>query len=317
MSSGRTLLLFLDGVGVGPPDPAVNPFFRARLPVLSPLLGGEAPSLPPPAVRSDPRSVPEAPPPTPHASTPTRTFLLDPLLGVEGLPQSGTGQIALLTGRNAPEIHGRHFGPWPPVALRPLLERENLLKKVVEEGGRALFANAYPRGYPEGLSPRRVAAPPLAALSAGLLDRHHEALSRGEAVASEIVNDGWQRHLGFTGLPSVTPEEAGRNLARLTRQADLTLYAHYHTDTAGHRGGMSGAVEALERVDAFLGGLLDHAPDDLLILIASDHGNIEDVRVGHTRNPVLGLATGDGIDRLPALDRLTDVAPAILERVLA
>jgi 2,3-bisphosphoglycerate-independent phosphoglycerate mutase len=294
---------------VGEADPEVNPFFRAQLPVLQELLGGELPHL---ADGFSPGS--PASPPTPGAA---RTFLLDPLLGVEGLPQSGTGQIALFTGLNAPEIHGRHFGPWPPVGLRPLLERENLLRKVVEEGGRALFANAYPRGYPEGLSPRRVAAPPLAALSAGLLDRHHEALSRGEAVASEIVNDGWRRHLGFTGLPSVTPEEAGRNLARLTGEADLTLYAHYHTDTAGHRGGMSGAVDALERVDAFLAGLLSRAPNDLLILIASDHGNIEDVRVGHTRNPALGLATGDGADRLPAMERLTDVAPVLLERVLA
>jgi 2,3-bisphosphoglycerate-independent phosphoglycerate mutase len=300
MASRRTLLLFLDGVGVGEEDPDTNPFFRARLPVLRGLLGGELPHLEASAL----------------SGPGVRTFPLDARLGVEGTPQSGTGQIALLTGRNAPEIHGRHFGPWPPVRLRPLLEAENLLTRSLAEGARALFANAYPEGYPGGLSSRRVAAPPLAALGAGLLNRHHEALSRGEAVASEIVNDGWRRHLGFRDLPRVTPREAGQNLARLTGEADLTLFAHYQTDTAGHRGGMEGGVEAIERVDAFLGGLLDHAPGDLLVLIASDHGNLEHVGLGHTLNPALGLAVGAGAEEIHTLGSITDVAPLILRRVL-
>lgn len=300
MASRRTLLLFLDGVGIGEANPDTNPFFRGRLPVLRGLLGGELPHLAVPAL----------------AGPGARTFPLDARLGVEGTPQSGTGQIALLTGRNAPEIHGRHFGPWPPVKLRPLLEAENLLTRTLEGGAQALFANAYPRGYPAGLSSRRVAAPPLAALGAGLLHRHHEALARGEAIASEIVNDGWRRHLGLRDLPRVDAQDAGRNLARLTREADLTLFAHYQTDTAGHRGGMEGGAAALERVDAFLGGILDEAPGDLLILVASDHGNVEDVTGGHTLNPALGMAVGDGAAALSRLERLTDVAPAVLGRVL-
>lgn len=302
--SSRTLFVFLDGVGIGPADPETNPFFRAHLPVLRGLFGGE-----PPHLDRDGTSVT-------GGGAGVRLFPLDPLLGVEGLPQSGTGQIALLTGRNAPRILGRHFGPWPPVRLRPLLRDENVLRRTVDGGGRAIFANAYPRGYPEGVSSRRVAAPPLAALSAGLLDRHHEALARGEAVASEIVNEGWRKHLGFRDLPRIDPRTAGRNLARLSGEADLTLYAHYHTDTVGHRGGMDDAVDALERVDAFLGGLLDAAPADLLVLIASDHGNVEDVGRGHTRNPVMGMAVGDGVDEIRRLGRITDVAPMLLGRVL-
>jgi len=303
VASRRTLLLFLDGVGIGKADAERNPFFRASLPVLAELLGSELPHL----GETGPREA---------DGSRARVFPLDPLLEVEGLPQSGTGQIALLTGRNAPEIFGRHFGPWPPVHLRPLLEEENVLRRTVQAGGRALFANAYPRGYPAGLSSRRVAAPPLAAVSAGLLDRDHESLARGQAIASEIVNDGWREHLGFEDLPRIGPREAGRNLGRLTREADLTLYAHYHTDTAGHRRAMDDGVAALERVDAFLGGILDEAPADLLVLVASDHGNVEDVTRGHTRNPVLGLAVGDGADALPPMERITDVAPAVLERVL-
>jgi 2,3-bisphosphoglycerate-independent phosphoglycerate mutase len=289
----RVLLIFLDGVGIGPADPEVNPFLRAELPVLCGLLE-DVPTLAVPV----------------RASGDARLLPLDASLGVPGLPQSGTGQIALLTGENAPSLFGRHFGPWPPVRLRPLLEERSLLRQGVEAGLRVAFANAYPEGYPGDRSSRRVAAPPLAAAAAGLLTRHHDALRSGEAVASEIVNEGWRRHLGFTGLPAVTPAQAGRNLARIAADADLTLFAHYLTDHAGHRGGMAGAIEALERVDAFLGGVLDRLSEDTLLLVASDHGNVEDVRAQHTLNPALGLAVGPGAGAAAGMRAITEVAPA-------
>jgi bisphosphoglycerate-independent phosphoglycerate mutase (AlkP superfamily) len=143
-------------------------------------------------------------------------------------------------------------------------------------------------------------------------------LGAGDAVSSEIVNDGWKRHLGHDWLPDVTPAKAGENLAGVTAKHDLTLYAHYTTDTAGHRGQMAGAVEALERVDAFLRGLLAGLPEDTVLVLTSDHGNIEDVRTGHTLNPALGaVARSAGADdaltsgRLPA--DLRDVTPFILD----
>ncbi|RMH22632.1 MAG: hypothetical protein D6701_01185 [Gemmatimonadetes bacterium] len=136
----------------------------------------------------------------------------------------------------------------------------------------------------------------------------------GRAVASEIVVDGWRRHLGYDG-PDVSPAEAGAALARISAEHDLTFYAHYHTDTAGHRGGMSGAVEALERVDAFLGGLLDHLDPAAALVLASDHGNIEDVRAGHTTHPALLLVARGAVratGRTTPGD-LTDVKPLLLE----
>jgi len=305
VSPGRILFVFLDGVGIGPADPSVNPFLRADLPVLLELRGGSIPTLDSisPSHETDPGGD-------------ARLLPLDACLGLDGLPQSGTGQIALLTGRNAPRLFGRHFGPWPPVRLRPLLDRENLLVRAVAQGRRVIFANAYPEGYPSGRDRRRVAAPPLAALAAGLLTRTHLELARGRAVASEITNEGWIRHLGFRDLPRVTAAQAGRNLAQLSAEADLTFYAHYLTDTAGHRGGMAGAVEALERVDRFLGGVVARLPADALLLVASDHGNLEDVRGGHTRNPALGLALGTGADRFSSHPALTELAPVVL-RILA
>ena len=237
---------------------------------------------------------------------------LDAKLDVEGTPQSGTGQAALLTGESAAELNGGHFGPWTPVRLRPLVEERSVLRRVVEAGGRAAFANAYPRGWPGARGSRRVAGPPLAAKGAGLLDRHEESLGRGDAVSSEIVNDGWKTHLGHEWLPDIAPSEAGVNLARIAGEQDLTLYAHYSTDTAGHRGGMAGAVEALERVDVFLTGLLDALDPSVLLLVTSDHGNIEDVRTGHTHNPALGIVAGDERDEALELRDLREVTPFVL-----
>lgn len=247
---------------------------------------------------------------------------MDATLGVEGLPQSGTGQTALLTGVNAAREFGRHFGPWVPTSLRALVRDDNVLVRASRAGHRTAFANAYPRGWPGERSRRRVAGPPLAALGAGRLDRHAEHLGRGEAVSSEIVNDGWIRHLGPDDLPRPTPAEAGRTLARIAAPGGLTMYAHYATDTAGHTSDVAAGVAALERVDAFLGGLLEALPAAHRVLIVSDHGNIEDARSGHTRNPALGLVVGaeggdpnaeTAADRLASLPDVPEALVALLD----
>jgi 2,3-bisphosphoglycerate-independent phosphoglycerate mutase len=314
----RVLLLFLDGVGLGDEDPSSNPFLQARLPCMARLLDGL------PIVRAS------APAHAEHASL----VAMDATLGHDGIPQSGTGQTALLTGADAVTMHGRHFGPWVPARLQRLVREESLLASARLAGWRVAFANAYPEealdaangvGLPSD-APRRDnrrqrrgptflrAGPPLAAFGAGLLNRHTSELADGNAVASEITNDGWRRSLGRTSVPVIDAPTAGRNLAAITAAHDLTLFAHYATDYAGHRREMDDAVNALERVDAFLGGVLDALPRDVLVFVVSDHGNIEDVRVGHTRNPALGMVVGQGHALLSRrLHRLTDVTPTILD----
>jgi phosphopentomutase len=77
---------------------------------------------------------------------------------------------------------------------------------------------------------------------------------------------------------------------------------------------MKPAIEALERVDAFLDGLISSLDARTLLVVASDHGNIEEVTTGHTRNPTLGLLVGAGAPALRrGLARLTDVAQRILD----
>jgi 2,3-bisphosphoglycerate-independent phosphoglycerate mutase len=314
----RVLLFFVDGVGLGDDDAASNPFVNAALPTLKSLLGGA------PVIRAS------APVHAERASL----VAIDATFGVEGTPQSGTGQAALLTGLDAVALHGRHFGPWIPARLRDTVRSQNVLTRARAAGYSTAFANAYPeevlaalddaaavlpsdagaRGRKRHAAAFLRAGPPLAALGAGLLDRHTAHLERGAAVASEITNEGWRERLGRTAVPAIDAVRAGRNLARIAREHRLTLFAHYATDYAGHRGDMESAVLALEKLDAFLAGLLDEADEQLLVIMASDHGNIEDVRTGHTRNPAIGLTIGNG--HAPVARRLrtlTDVTPVILD----
>lgn len=295
-SPARILFVFLDGVGIGPPDPDANPFLRARLPTLLKLFDGAVPTAAEPST----------------GGSAGRAFPLAATLDVEGTPQSGTGQAALLTGESAAEIYGRHFGPWTPVRLRPLVEDHSVLRRAAGAGRSVTFANAYPRGWPGPGGGRRIAGPPLAARGAGALDRHEEALAEGRAVSSEITNEGWRRYLGHRSVPEISAESAGKNLARISGDFDLTLYAHYATDTAGHAKEMGAAVAALERVDAFLAGVLEALAADTLLLVASDHGNLEDVRGGHTLNPALGIACGPGAEAAARMTDLREVTPWIL-----
>jgi 2,3-bisphosphoglycerate-independent phosphoglycerate mutase len=294
----RALLLFLDGVGVGLADAERNPLAAASLPVLDELLGGRDVLLG-------------------GGSNGGRAAFraIDARLGVDGLPQSGTGQTSLLAGVNAPAILGRHFGPWVHTALRELLASRNLLSRTREAGKTAAFANAYPNAFltdRSGRALRRPAAPPFAARAAGVLTRDERDLRAGRAVASEIEHTAWRERLDAT-LPPITPVAAGGVLARVAASADVTLFAHYATDTVGHTRNRGAAIAALERVDAFIGGLVAALPPDLLLVVSSDHGNIEDLEAAHTLNPVPLIAIGPGAETLAGeVESIAGVAPAIL-----
>jgi hypothetical protein len=295
------LLLFIDGIGLGDADPAINPFAAAFLPTFDKLLDG--------------RKIVAASAGTTTVQASLRA--LDATLGIPGLPQSGTGQTALFTGENAAKLFGRHFGPWVPTSLRSLLGDRNILTLLKQAGRSVAFANAYPEEvFQEGRKQRDPlrAGPPIAALGAGVMNRHTPELERGDAIASEIINEGWRLHLNRTELPVITARQAGHNLARIAATHDFTLFAHYSTDHVGHTNDMRESVRALERVDEFLGGILEKGPDDLTIVVAGDHGNLEDVRVGHTLNPAVGLFVGAHHGELAAnATSLTDVVPALLK----
>ena len=243
----------------------------------------------------------------------------DTRFGVPGLPQSGTGQTALLTGVDAPGRLGRHFGPWVPTGLRALLGAENVLTRATARGWPASFANATPLAQAGGADGawRRPAAPPLAAHAAGLRRLDEADLRAGRAVASSITNEKWQRYAD-PSIPDISPGDAGAVLAAIAHRHTITLFAHYDTDLVGHRGSHAAAVAALERVDAFLGGLVPELDPATLLVVGSDHGNVEDVTAGHTLNPVPVIAYGPGAERVIArVVNIASVVPALLDELFS
>jgi hypothetical protein len=299
----RLLFLFLDGVGLGEDDPQRNPFARARLPNLQELLGGE-------------RLVRRA---APLESRRASLLALDACLGVPGLPQSATGQAVLLTGQNVPALLGYHYGPKPNPPVAEFLSNGNLFSRLIQAGRRAAYLNAFPPGYFDGIhSGRRLyAAIAQAAVNAGLPLRTLEDLRLGRALSADFTAQGWRERLGLPDTPLLTPRQAGQRLAELAAGADFSLFEYWLSDYAGHSQDMDAACRLLEAFDQVLAGLLDAWDDqDGLILLTSDHGNLEDLSTHrHTLNPVPALLIGAPRLRrrfAASLHDLTGIAPAVM-----
>lgn len=298
----KVLFLFLDGVGLGEDDPQRNPFAQAAMPVLQELLGGR-------------RLVASSAPLEARRAT---LLALDACLGVNGLPQSATGQAALLTGQNVPAALGYHYGPKPNQAVADFLSDGTLFSQVNNAGRRAAFLNAFPPGYFEGIgSGRRLyAAISLAVVRAGLPLRTIDDLRAGQALSADFTAQGWRDRLGLKDTPVISPQDAGRRLASLPAPNDFSLFEYWLSDYAGHGQDMEAACKLLETLDQVLEGLLETWDDNTgLILIASDHGNLEDLSTRrHTTNPVPALVIGAPNLRQRFTKRLrdlTDIAPAI------
>ncbi|MBI4772330.1 MAG: hypothetical protein HY784_18375 [Chloroflexi bacterium] len=307
MHTMHILFLFVDGVGLGPDDPASNPFAVARLPPLASLTGGRA------LLAGLPRLEGER-----------ATFIpTGAALGVPGLPQSASGQAAILTGRNVPAEIGRHYGPKPDAHIAEIIERSSVFKRLVEAGRTAALLNAYPERYFAAIRSgrRSYSAIPLAVTAAGLPLFTAADLLAGRALSADFTGEGWRSALGYASAPVYTLPGAGARMAELARQRDFSFFEHWPTDYAGHRGTLAEATTLLERFDAVLGGLLAAWHDrDGLIVITSDHGNIEQIGDRrHTANQVPTLVIGAPATRrafTAGLTDLTGLAPAIL-RALA
>lgn len=301
----RILLIFVDGVGLAPAG-ATNPFSGLPTPALQRLLGG-------------PLTLERAG----HGGQ-ALLLALDATLGVDGLPQSATGQTTLFTGVNAAAHIGRHVTGFPGPRLRRLLEANNLLVRCRLAGLEATFANAYTERYfrRSGERRRRHSATTVATMAAGLALRRIGDLERGEAVAWDVVRDRFGRPLrqqpagdgdGET-LSPITPEEAGCHLVELAGRHHLTLWETFLTDLAGHRRFGITPEEAMGRVDGLLAGVLEHRGPELTVVVTSDHGNLEETsHTRHTRNPVPLLAVGPGAESFTGVRSLTGVTPRLLD----
>jgi bisphosphoglycerate-independent phosphoglycerate mutase (AlkP superfamily) len=114
----------------------------------------------------------------------------------------------------------------------------------------------------------------------------------------------------------ITPQDAGRNLARIAARHHLTVFEFFLTDLAAHRRIDRSPVAVVEMLDALLQGAAEAA--DLrrtLVVLASDHGNIEDGGADtHTRNPVPTMLIGAGRETVGRrVHMLTDIKPALVD----
>ncbi len=283
-SPARVVLVFVDGLGWGDDDPDRNPCLT---------YGGSLFDFP----RSTARCKP-----------------VDACLGVEGLPQSATGQTALLSGVNAPAEVGGHVTGFPTPSLREILKRRSVFVQLGERARDGIFINAFRPIFFE-LPPEtqwRLSATTVAQLAAGLPFFDLDDIAAGRSIYQEFTN----RELidkGFD-VPEMTPEAAGGVLARNAALRDFTLYEYFQTDRAGHSRDRARCEGELDKLERFLGALLDGIGGDTLVLLTSDHGNLEDLSTrSHTRNPVPLMAWGPGAEGFVAdCDDITDVVPALL-----
>jgi hypothetical protein len=292
------LFLFLDGIGLGEDDPAINPFAVANLPALHALSNGKR------WLRG-----------TGYQQSTRAVFKpVDPRLGVEGRPQSGSSQAAILTGRNVPQMLGRHYGPKPNEPIRELLERENFFKTVNASGRKAALLDAYPprllndidRGYtlPSSIQ--------YAAIEGGQSLFTIEDLRAGNALTAEWTGKPWVEHLKLDDIPLYDPADAGRKLVQLSRSYDFALHSHWMTDYVGHRGTLQRGLDLLTLFDGVMQGVLDAWNDDEgLIVITSDHGNMEHIGDRkHTEYDVPLVVIGHDKERFAQnVDYLTDLVP--------
>jgi len=290
-------IFFLDGVGLGGSDPDINPFVTAHLPGLTSLLGENW------YLQGNGR-----------ISTERASLIpVDANLDMPHRPQSATGQATILTGRNVAQIIGGHYGPKPNHAIAQIIRQGTLFHEVITAGGKAALLTPYPQRYFDAINSgkRLYSAVPLAATSAGLTLMTAEDLRNGRAVSPGFTGQGWHDHLGYTDIPIITLKEAGRRIATVAREYHFSFFEHWPSDRTGHRGPLPQAVEHLEMIDQVISGLLDEWDDENgLLIITSDHGNIEEKNHRqHTRNPVPTILIGSGHSILAKeLNNLADIA---------
>ena len=237
----------------------------------------------------------------------------DPRLGVEGRPQSASGQTTILTGVNAPALLGYHKQGFPNAELRTILAEHSLFLKLKNAGiSDITFANAYrPRFFQE--RPRWVSATTAAVEAAGMQFRTVEDVAQDRAVYQDFTN----RFLIENGVsvPPRSPQDAARILARLVREHRFTLYEYFITDKMGHSQDFEGARLVLSNLAFMIRELLSQLNlRRTTVILTSDHGNIEDLSSrNHTLNDVPTIVWGTARDRIAnQIKTLADITPAII-----
>lgn len=286
------LLIFLDGVGIGKEDYEYNPFFKYGFNTFTKFFG----------------SIPD----TKNQYLSGKGCFLSPVdatLGINGLPQSGTGQTSIFCGINAAKFVGKHFGPYPYSTLIPVIKEKNIFQDYLTRGRKPFFANAYPKVFFDYLNSgkSRLSVTSLSVKLSGLRLNRASDVRRGTALTAEITNERWNKKLEYS-LPVIPPKTAARRLIRIAMKYDFTLYEYFLTDHLGHGRYDGDLQETLSTLDQFLLTILNASDRyDITVIVCSDHGNFEDLSVKtHTYNPSLFITAGKNAKNIS--DRVHNIA---------
>lgn len=293
-------MIFIDGVGIGYNDAENNPFLKYGFKTFEKIFG----SIP---LKSNSKLINE----------PYYLFPTDPIMSVEGLPQSGTGQTSIFCGINAPAFVGKHFGPFPYSTTIPIIKKNNILKYYKQNGRNVFFANAYPQIFFDYINSgkQRLSVTSLSCRLSGIRLNTVTDVRRGKALTAEITNSRWNNKLRYN-LKIISPKTAARRLIRIANSNDFTLYEFFLTDHLGHGRIPDEFDEIYNNLDEFLFTILTEMDQGkLTTIICSDHGNFEDLSVKtHTMNDALTITAGKyGNQLFSSIRKLSDIKPAIIK----
>ena len=284
------LLIFLDGVGIGIKNDS-NPF--AVIENLAPLAHFQG-------IRTE-------------IIFAGQMIPTDARLGVEGRPQSASGQTTIYTGINAPQFLGYHKQGFPNEKLREVISEYSIFlqlkQKQIEPN---IFANVYPPQFFQTV-PRWKSATTCAVEVAGMQFCRLPDLLGRKALFHDFTNDDLRKR-GFDA-PTFSPSDAAEILADLSKNYRFTLYEHFITDKIGHAQDFEQARIHLPLVAEFVRETLRKVDlEKTTVILTSDHGNLEDLSVRrHTLNDVPTIIWGRKKDETAAqIKDLTDITPAIL-----
>jgi len=242
----------------------------------------------------------------------------DARLGVEGRPQSASGQTTILTGINAPAAIGSHKQGFPNRALLDIIREHSIFLQLKNSGVESItFANTYTKRFFER-RPRWISATTAAVEAAGLRFNVVDDLRAGRAVYHDFTN-AMLIERGEVVSPR-SPEEAGEVLAGIVQNHSFTLYEYFITDQLGHAQDREAARQVLPSLARFIRRLLQNLDlEKTTVILTSDHGNIEDLSLrNHTLNPVPTIVWGKQRDSIAArIKSLADITPSIVHTLAA
>jgi hypothetical protein len=295
-SDTSVLLFFIDGLGIGKRGP-FNPL--DNLPDATPL-----------AVFQDE---------TPETFLDGIVVPTDPRLGVEGRPQSASGQTTILTGVNAPAAVGYHKQGFPNQALLEIIGNHSIFRQLVDAGVQPVtFANAYTSRFINE-RPRWVSATTAAVEAAGLRFRTIDDVKNDNAIFMDYTNRFLIRELGLD-VTERSEAEAATVLSRIAAENRFTLYEYFITDKVGHAQDMNAARTVLTSLALLIRELLIKLDlERTTVILTSDHGNIEDLSVrNHTLHAVPTIIWGAQREQVAArIQTLADITPAIVKLLTA